>query len=68
MVAAYFNERDVLDAVEVRQVRAPEQPSDNAIRYAWTAAIRAAKRGDDERRDKWTNAAKRMLAARGIAA
>ena len=68
MVAAYFNERDVLDSVEVRQVRAPEIPSDGAIRYAWTAAIKAAKRGDDERRDKWTNAAKAMLKRRGIAA
>ena len=68
MVAAYFSERDVLDAVEVRQVRAPEQPSDNAIRYMWNAAIKAAKRGDTERRDKWSRAARRALAARGIAA
>ena len=68
MVAAYFNERDVLDAVEVRQVRAPEQPSDNAIRYMWNAAIKAAKRGETAKRDKWTAAAKRALAARGIAA
>ena len=68
VVAAYFNERPALDAVDVRQVTAPDLPSDNAIRYAWNAAIRAAKRGDTERRDKWNAAARRMLAARGIAA
>ena len=68
MVAAYYAERDVLDAVEVRQVRAPEIPSDRAVQYMWSAAIRAAKRGDTAKRDKWTAAAKRALAARGIAA
>ena len=68
VVQTYYNERDVLDSVDVRRVQAPELPSDNAIRYAWTAAIRAAKRGDTEKRDKWTAAAKRMLATRGIAA
>lgn len=66
IVRQYFEERPVLDSVDVRQVRSPELPSDNAIRYAWRAAIRAAKRGDDKRRDKWTAAAKAMLAARGI--
>ena len=66
MVRAYFDERGVLDSVDVRQVTAPDVPSDNAIRYAWTAAIKAAKRNDTERRDKWTSAARRMLAARGV--
>ena len=68
MVASYFRERDVLDNVDVRQVRAPERPSDQAIRYAWTAAIRAAKRGDSASRDKWKAAAGRMLAVRGVKA
>ena len=31
MVAAYFRERDALDNVDVRRVRAPERPSDQAI-------------------------------------
>ena len=68
MVKAYYNERDVLDTVSVRQVQAPEIPSDRAVQYMWSAAIRAAKRGDTAKRDKWTAAAKRALAARGIAA
>lgn len=68
VVAAYYRERPALDAVDVRQVRAPDLPSDNAIRYAWAAAIKAAKRNDTERRDKWTSAARRMLAARGVQA
>ena len=54
------------DPVNTRQVRAPEVPSDNAIKYAWNAAIKAAKRNDTERRDKWTKAAKAMLRTRGI--
>ena len=68
MVSSYYAERPVLDGLDVRQVRAPEVPSDQAIRYAWTAAIKAAKRNDTERRDKWTRAAKSMLAARGVTA
>ena len=68
VVRAYFAERDVLNSVDVVQVRAPDRPSDNAIRYAWTAAIRAAKGGDNVARDKWIGAAKRMLATRGIEA
>ncbi len=66
MVASYYAERPVLDGLDVRQVTAPEVPSDQAIRYAWTAAIRAAKRGDEERKTKWTRAAKAMLKRRGI--
>ena len=58
----------MLDTVDVVQVRPPDRPSDNAIRYAWTAAIRAAKGGDPVARDKWIGAAKRMLATRGIEA
>ena len=65
MVASYYAERDVLPP-DTRQVTAPEIPSDNAIRYMWSAAIRAAKRGDTEKRDKWKRAAQRALAARGI--
>ena len=65
MVDQYFRERDQLPA-DTQRVTAPDVPSDNAIRYAWTAAIRAAKRNDTERRDKWTSAARRMLAARGV--
>ena len=68
MVASYFRERDVLDNVDVRQVRAPERPSDQAIQYAWRAAIKAAKRGDSAQRDKWKAAAGRMLAVRGVKA
>ena len=68
VVRAYFAERNALDVVDVRQVRAPDLPSDNAIRYAWTAAIRASKHGDVEAKAKWIDAAKRMLAARGIEA
>ena len=68
MVASYFRERDVLENVDVRQVRAPERPSDQAIQYAWRAAIKAAKRGDTARRDKWKAAAGRMLAVRGVKA
>ena len=53
---------------DTRQVSAPAMPSDNAIRYMWNAAIKAAKRGDEAKRDKWTAAAKRALAARGVTA
>ena len=67
MVEAYYNERDVLPP-DTRQVTAPAMPSDNAIKYMWSAAIRAAKAGDTTKRDKWTNAARRALAARGVTA
>ena len=66
MVRAYYSERDVLSTVDVRPVRAPDRPSDQAIRYAWTAAIRARRRGDNAASDKWANAARRMLATRGL--
>lgn len=66
VVDAYYRERPVLDSVEVRQVRSPDAPSDRAIQYAWKSAIAAARRGDEERKAKWTAAAKRMLAARGV--
>ena len=68
VVRSYYAEREALDTVDVRQVRAPDLPSDNAIRYAWTAAIRASKRGDAAAKAKWVGAAKRMLATRGIEA
>ena len=67
MVRQYFEEADVLPD-DRRKVRAPEHVSDRAIQYMWSAAIRAAKAGDEERRDKWTAAARRALASRGIAA
>ena len=67
MVEQYYREADVLPA-ERRRVTAPDVPSARAVTYAWEAAIRAAKRGDEAKRDKWTRAAKRMLAARGVTA
>ena len=67
MVDAYYNERDVLPP-DTRQVSAPAMPSDNAIRYMWNAAIKSAKAGDTAKRDKWTAAARRALAARGVTA
>ncbi len=67
MVDQYFRERDVLPA-GTQQATAPDVPSDRAIQYMWNAAIKAAKRGDNAKRDKWTSAARRALAARGIAA
>ena len=67
MVKTYFDERDVLPP-DTRQVTAPDIPSDQAVKYMWSAAIAAAKRGDSEKRDKWTRAAKRALAARGVTA
>lgn len=68
VVRAYYAEREVLAGVDVRTVRAPARPSDNAIRYAWTAAIRASQRGDATAKAKWIDAAKRMLATRGVQA
>ena len=65
MVASYYAERDTLPP-DTRQVTAPDIPSARAVTYAWSAAIKAAKRGDTEKRDKWTRAAKAMLARRGI--
>ena len=67
MVDQYFHERDLLPA-DTRRVTAPDVPSDRAIQYMWTAAIKAARRGDAAKRDKWTAAARRALAARGVAA
>ena len=67
MVASYYAERDLLPP-DTRQVTAPDIPSDRAIQYMWSAAIKAAKRGDAGKRDKWTAAAKRALAARGVTA
>ena len=46
MVESYFSERSILEGVDVETVRAPDRPSDRAITWAWTAAIKAAKRGD----------------------
>ena len=65
MVDQYYREADVLPP-DTRRVTAPDMPSDRAIQYMWSAAIAAAKRGDTEKRDKWTAAAKRALAARGV--
>ena len=65
MVDQYFREADVLPP-DRQRVTAPDMPSDNAIKYMWTAALKAAKRGDTDRRDKWKRAAQRALAARGI--
>ena len=67
MVAQYFNERPILPA-DTRRVTPPDIPSDRAIQYMWNAAIRAAKRGDHAKRDKWKRAAQRALAARGVTA
>ena len=67
MVSTYYEERDLLPP-DTRRVTAPEAPSDRAIQYMWNAAIRAAKAGDEPKRDKWTAAAKRALAARGVTA
>ena len=68
MVQTYYRERDVLEPFDVRKVQAPDRPSDQAIQYAWRAAIKAAKRGDSAARDKWKAAAQRMLATRGVKA
>ena len=68
MVKAYFRESDVLEPLDVRKVQAPDRPSDQAIQYAWRAAIRAARSGDAAGRDKWKAAATRMLATRGVKA
>ena len=61
MVRQYYAERDALDTVDVRQVRAPDVPSDQAVAYAWRAAVGARRRGDQAAADKWADAAKRML-------
>ena len=68
MVRAYYRERDVLKPLDVRKVQAPDRPSDQAIQFAWRAAIKAAKRGDAAGRDQWKAAATRMLAVRGVKA
>ena len=68
IVQQYFRERPMLGTVDVREVAPPDRPSDQAIQYAWRAAIKAAKRGNTEARDKWTGAAKRMLLTRGVKA
>ena len=68
MVQSYYRERDVLEPLDVRKVQAPDRPSDQAIQYAWRAAIKAAKRGDAAGRDQWKDAATRMLAVRGVKA
>ncbi len=65
MVDQYYREADVLPP-DRQRATAPEAPSDRAITYMWSAALRAAKRGDTEKRDKWKRAAQRALAARGI--
>ena len=68
MVRDYYRERPILDGVEVREVTAPERPSDQAIQYMWSAAIKAARRGDEAKRQRWIDAAKRALAVRGVTA
>ena len=68
IVQQYFRERPMLGTVDVREVAPPDRPSDQAIQYAWRAAINAAKRGDSAAKAKWTDAAKRMLATRGVTA
>ena len=67
-IEAFFNERPVLEGYDVRSVTAPNRPSDRQITYAWEVAIRAAKRGDFGKRDKWTGRARAMLKTRGIKA
>ena len=58
-IETFFNER---------RVRAPNRPSDRQITYAWEVAIRAAKREDFAKRDKWTGRARAMLLTRGVKA
>ena len=65
MVDQYYRERDQLPA-DTQQVTAPDIPSARAVTYAWEAAIRAAKSGDEQRKTKWTRAAKAMLKRRGV--
>ena len=65
MVDQYFREADVLPA-DRRQVSAPDIPSARAVTYAWEAALKAAKAGDEKRKAKWTAAARAMLKRRGI--
>ena len=65
MVDQYFREADVLPA-DRRQVSAPDIPSARAVTYAWEAALKAAKAGDEKRKAKWVRAAKAMLKRRGI--
>ena len=67
-IETFFNERPVLEGYDVRTVRAPERPSDRQISFAWEVAIRAARRKDFGKRDKWTGRARAMLATRGIKA
>ena len=67
MVEQYYREADVLPA-ERRRVTAPDVPSARAVTYAWEAALKAAKGGDEERKAKWIRAAKAMLKRRGVAA
>ena len=66
IVAQYFRERPVLSTVTVQEVDPVDRPSDQAISYAWRAALAAAKRGDGDAKAKWINAARRMLATRGV--
>ena len=70
IVQSYFRERPVLTTVNVREVDPPDRPSDQAIQYAWRAAINAASQAGRYRRRKpeWTDAARRMLATRGVTA
>ena len=66
IVAQYFRERPMLTTVDVREVSPPDRPSDAAIQFAWRSAIKAAKRGDGAAKAKWIDAARRMLATRGV--
>lgn len=65
MVNAYYSEADLLPP-DTRQVTAPDIPSARAVTYAWEAALKAAKTGDEARKTKWVRAAKAMLKRRGI--
>ncbi len=67
MVDQYFREADDLPA-DRRQVSAPDIPSARAVTFAWEAALRAAKTGDEARKTKWVRAAKAMLKRRGVTA
>ena len=67
-IETFFSERPVLEGYDVRSVTAPNRPSDRQITYAWEVAIRAAKRKDFGKRDKWTGRARAMLKTRGIKA
>ena len=66
VVQQYFKERTLLSTVNVREVAPVDRPSDQAIQYAWRAALGASKRGDGEAKAKWIDAAKRMLSTRGV--